>query len=110
MADPIRSYQNAKKNSDEAFYKLAQIRARILEVASALQDDPRNVSLSGTNSGLPADAMNVLPGRDWPSAEDVQRALAACHQAEIDLRTAWSAIGDHSLLTPPDDPWGALTI
>jgi hypothetical protein len=107
--DPIRSYLDAKKHCDQAFATLGRLSQIIIQVAGAFQTNPRQFSFSNTVTGLPITVPHSgVDANKWLPAEDVQRALSACHRAEIDLNTAWATVPDRTGLQPPGDPWGTL--
>jgi hypothetical protein len=112
MTDPIHAYLETKNRCDEAFATLARLRSAVLKVGAALQSSPRDFCFSNVNVGLPGVLpKNSLDGMKWPSAEDIQRAIAACHQADSDVKIAWRAVppSAHSGLQPPGDPWTSMS-
>jgi hypothetical protein len=60
MNDAFSSYQDAQRKCEEAFRRLEEIRVPIIEVAWALQNNPRNFSFADTSVALPAVAIEVV--------------------------------------------------
>ena len=61
---------------------------------------------------MPAVPSEVVSATKWPTAEKVQRALVACHEALGEVQVAWSSLSpnDRANVKPPGDPWETIAI
>jgi hypothetical protein len=112
MTDSIRAYLDSKQRCVQTFSTLQRLASIIIEAGAALQNCPDEFGFTDINVSMPAFPSQLVSATEWPTAEEVQRALAACHQDLDHLQGAWSALSplDRENLMPPGDPWETIAI
>jgi hypothetical protein len=106
MSDPIRAYIDSQSNRDRVAGIAKRYVSTIVQVAAALQRNPLGVMFSNTTTGMPMTVATDRPiasAGDWPTAEQIQQALAQWHHANQQVLQAWNAVpqADKSSLKPP---------
>jgi hypothetical protein len=106
MSDPIRNYLDSVANLEHVPANAKRMISVVLNVAAALQRNPLGVMFSNTVTGMPMSVGTERPianASDWPTAEQIQQALAHWHHARLQTSQAWSAISpsDRNSLKPP---------
>lgn len=108
MADSIRLYLDAHGHYDNAARQASDLIGIVQEVAKRLSNDPMTFMFSNTEPGMPPGVAisrnpNSVDGKPWPTAGELQTALASLHQAKQSLSGAWTALAhdDRKGLVPP---------
>jgi hypothetical protein len=106
MGDPIRTYLDSMANLERVAANAKRLIGTVVGVASALQRDPLRFMFSNSASGLPMDVAFKAASanaNDWPTADQIQQALAQWHHARAQVSQAWNAVpqNDRNSLRPP---------
>lgn len=94
MTDPIRIYADLYHQAVECRRRLDAIRTTVLQVADALEKRPEHFRFDGLGKiRLPAARSPAFAAADaWPTAAQIQQALADWHATGARLREAWQAL------------------
>jgi hypothetical protein len=107
MGDPIRTYLDSVNNLERVAADAKRMISVVVGVASALQQNPLRVMFSNAAIGMPMDVAfgrsATANARDWPTADQIQQALAQWHHARAQVSQAWNTVppNDRNSLRPP---------
>jgi hypothetical protein len=106
MSDPIRTYLDSVANLERVEKNAKSLISIVIQVAAALQQNPLGVMFSNVQTGMPMSVGTnraTADGSKWPTAEQMQQALAQWHHARLQASQAWNAVpqGDRARLKPP---------
>ncbi|MEX0784387.1 MAG: hypothetical protein WD557_17235 [Dehalococcoidia bacterium] len=101
--DPIREYQEARKEFAAAKAKADEFVTVIVEAGHNLREWPWVGVANLPNANFPSGSKHYIDAKKWPSIVDPTEVLQAAHAAEYRLRQAWSSIPstDREGLQPP---------
>lgn len=106
MTDPIRTYLDGVNNLERVEANAKSLFGVVIQVAAALQGNPLRVMFSNTLTGMPMSVGTeraIADASKWPTAEQIQQALAQWHSARVATLQLWNAIpqADRGHLKPP---------
>jgi hypothetical protein len=98
VTDPLRVYADLYHQAVEARRRVDDIRLLLARAAEALEKRPERFRFDGIDAnGLPSWLTDPFAAAaDWPSAEQIQRALAEWHTAADRLLDAWETLWPRS--------------
>ena len=108
MTDPLRRYADLYHQAVEARRRVDEIRLLLARAAEALEKRPERFRFDALEAtGLPSWLTEAFaPAADWPTAEQIQRALAEWHTTADRLLDAWETLWprDREMLakSPPE--------
>ena len=108
MTDPLRVYADLYNQALEARRRVDAIRLLLQRAAEALEKRPERFRFEGIDTaGLPSWLTEpFVSAADWPTAAQIQRALAEWHTTADRLLDAWEALfpRDREMLakSPPE--------
>lgn len=95
MSDPIRGYLDSVANLERVANNAKSMTKIVIHVAAALQQNPLGVMFSNVQTGMPMSVGTdhaTADGSKWPTAEQMQQALAQWHHAKLQVSQAWNAV------------------
>ena len=108
VTDPLRRYADLYHQAVEARRRVDEIRLLLARAAEALEKRPERFRFDALDAnGLPSWLTEAFaPAADWPTAEQIQRALAEWHSTADRLLDAWETLWprDREMLakSPPE--------
>lgn len=104
--DPIRKYSDAIAELNSAYSKVRKLGEIIADVAHALNAKPYELMVENVKpevafgGGIPS-----LNADNWPSAQDIARALAILHKARYEVDNLWHSLSksDKQIVSPPPE-------
>jgi hypothetical protein len=88
---------DARKEHERAVAVVKKLSVAVRTVGEALLTDPLRFMFSNLPIGLPPEASHgygrkSVDARDWPSAEAIQNALLALHEAKAKAQQLWDRV------------------
>jgi hypothetical protein len=99
--DAVTTYARARAAFARAEQELDHYAAGVLGIARAFVQDPRHFGFSGIEPKLPPEVLaakrslggpDIRPAREWPTAQEIQEAVARWHGARAAVEAAYEAI------------------
>ena len=109
MSEPTKDYLDSVAELKRAVKNASDVVGIVVAVGRALQKDPLNFAFTNLNVPLPPGVGGKegasADAAKWPTAEQIQQALAGWHAARELARRAWNDVPDvrRRSLTPPPD-------
>jgi len=113
MSDVTDTYREECRKLSEAYEKVVDVCHHVVMLADLLRTRPRELQIGGISNalGIAASTLTFDASR-WPTATDINNALAEYHHAVSAARTAWTNVqirNEQAGLAPPEsDPWAAM--
>ena len=113
MSDLVETYRTACKARDAKLESVITACQHVILLSDLLRARPQEIQIVGIPQQVGISSAKVnFNGSNWPTASQINNALAEYHQALGAVRVAWLNVQVHGqeqgLAAPPSDPWGAM--